>query len=238
MDYISLALAKSGIPAAMEAAKKLLEKLVGPVSEEVGLLLQDKVRSYRLRNQLIVLGKTQDMLNKAGIEPKSVPLRVLVPLLEGAALEDDDNLSTKWAALLANAATPEYSVNLIPSFSNILSQLSLHDVKILDVLLKEQWYQETIGHESEPKYIHLFAFRPTIQEPTNLSDEEYDLSVDNIVRLGLCVTRTEALPVIVQQDLQKLYNLDHKLVRRDVLIATQLGFEFLKACSQPVQKNK
>lgn len=233
MDYISLALAKSGIPAAMEAAKKLLEKLVGPVAEEVGLLLQDKVRSYRLRNQLIVLGKTQDMLNKAGIEPKSVPLRVLVPLLEGAALEDDDNLSTKWAALLANAATPGYSVNLIPSFSNILSQLSLHDVKILDVLLKEQWY-----HESKPEYIHLFAFRLTIQETTNLSDEEYDLSVDNIVRLGLCVTRTEALPVTVQQDLQKLYDLDRKLVRRDVLIVTQLGFEFLKACSQPVQKNK
>jgi hypothetical protein len=55
MDYISLALAKSGIPAAMEAARKLLEKLMGPVAEEVGLLLQDKVRSYRLRNQLIVL---------------------------------------------------------------------------------------------------------------------------------------------------------------------------------------
>jgi len=233
MDYISLALAKSGIPAAMEAAKKLLEKLMGPVAEEVGLLLQDKVRSYRLRNQLVVLGKTQDMLNQAGIEPKSVPLRVLVPLLDGAALEDDDNLSTKWAALLANAATPEYSVNLIPSFSNILSQLSPRDVKILDALLKERWY-----HKSKPENIYLFAFRPTIQEPTNLSDEEYDLSVDNIVRLGLCVTNTSALPVAVQQDLQKLHDLDRKLIRRDVLIATQLGFEFLKACSQPVQKNK
>ncbi len=233
MDYISLALAKSGIPAAIEAATKLLEKLAGPAAEEVGLFLQDKVRNYRLRNQLIVLGKTQDMLNQAGIEPKSVPLRALVPLLEGAALEDDDNLSTKWAALLANAATPVYSANLIPTFSNILSQLSPPDVKILDVLLKEEWY-----HTSKPENIYLFAFRPNIQEPTNLSDEEYDLSIDNIVRLGLCVTSTNALPVKVQQDLQKLHDLNHKLVRRDVLIATQLGFEFLKACSQPLQKNK
>lgn len=233
MDYISLALAKSGIPAAIEAAKKLLEKLAGPAAEEVGLFLQDKVRSYRLRNQLIVLGKTQDMLNQAGIEPKSVPLRALVPLLEGATLEDDDDLSTKWAALLANAATPGYSVNLIPTFSNILSQLSPPDAKILDALLKERWY-----HKSKPENVYLFAFRPDMKKAANLSDEEYDLSVDNIVRLGLCVTTIEGLPLKVQQDLQKLKELNHKLIRRDVLIATQLGFDFLEACSQPIQKNK
>jgi hypothetical protein len=214
----------------MEAAKKLLEKLVGPVAEEVGLLLQDKVRSYRLRNQLIVLGKTQDMLNKAGIEPKSVPLRVLVPLLEGAALEDDDNLSTKWAALLATAATPGCNVNLFPSFSNVLSQLSPLDVKILDALLREKWY-----HLSKPEDIYFFADRLTIQETAHLSDEEYDLSVDNIVRLGLCVT---TLPVSLQKKLEKLYELDQRLIRRDILIVTQFGSEFLKACSQPVQKNK
>ncbi len=233
MDYISVALAKSGIPVAIEAAKKLLEKLVGPAAEEMGLLLQDKVRSYRLRNQLAVLGKTQDMLNQAGIEPKSVPLRVLVPLLEGAALEDDDNLSTKWAALLANTATPGYRVDLMPAFSNILSQLSSTDVKILDALLKHKGH-----HKSSPKDIFLLAFPFTIKESTNLSDKEYDLAVDNIARLGLCVTSTNTLPIKIQQDLQKLHDLDHKLIRRDILIATQLGVEFLKACTQPVRTNK
>jgi hypothetical protein len=233
MDYISVALAKSGIPAAIEAAKDLLQKLAGPAAEETGLFLQDKVRVYRLRNQLAVLGKTQDMLNSVGIDPKSVPLRVLVPLLEGAALEDDDNLATKWAALLANAARQGSNVNLIPSFSNILSQLQPLDAAILDILHKEKWY-----HEKKPQNIVLFAFRPTIQEPLHLSDMEYELSVDNIVRLGLCVTDNKLLPLEVQKDLDQIKIVDPDLIRRDVLIATRLGFEFLEACSQPAKHDK
>jgi len=233
MDYISSALAKSGIPAAIEAAKQLLEKLVGPAAEETGLFLQDKVRIYRLRNQLTVLGKTQDMLNSAGIDPRSVPLRILVPLLDGAALEDDDNLATKWAALLANAATQGSNVNLIPSFSNILSQLQPRDAAILDILHKEEWY-----HAKKPENIVLFAFRSTIQEPLNLSDTEYELSVDNIVRLGLCVIDNKLLPPEAQKSLEQLKIVDPDLIRRDILIATRLGFEFLKACSQPVKHGK
>ncbi len=66
MGYISVALAKSGIPAASEAAKELLSNLLGPSAEEVGLLLQDSVRQYRLRNQLKVLGKhKKSWLNRA-----------------------------------------------------------------------------------------------------------------------------------------------------------------------------
>jgi hypothetical protein len=47
MGLIGTALAKSGIPAAFEAAKEFLGKIAGPAAEEVGLLLQDKVRIYR-----------------------------------------------------------------------------------------------------------------------------------------------------------------------------------------------
>jgi len=231
MDFISVIIAKSGIPAAIEAAKKLLEKLVGPATEEVGLLLQDRVRQYRIHNQLVVLGKTQEMLEDAGIEPESVPLRVLVPILEGAALEDDESLSTKWAALLANAAKKGNNVNLFPSFSNILSQLSPRDAAILDILSREKWH-----HKEKPENKVLLAFRPTIQKSLELSDSEYDLSVDNIVRLGICVADNTSLPPKVQEDLEILKELDHKLVRRDVLISTQLGMEFINACSKPVKK--
>ncbi len=228
MEQISSILTNSGIPAAIEAAKNLLKKLVGPAVEETGLLLQDTVRVYRLKNQLRVLDKTQEMLNRSGIDPKSVPLRILVPLLEGAALEDDDNLATKWAALLANAAKQGENVNFTSSFSNILSQLSPRDVAILDILHKEKWY-----HSKKPQNIVLFAFRPTIQAPLHLSDKEYELSVDNIVRLGLCVTDNKLLPSRVQKDLEEIKKDDPDLIRRDIIIATRLGFEFLEACSPP-----
>ena len=97
MKLIGTELAKSDISAAAEAAKEFLGKIAGPAAEEVGLLLQDKVRIYRLGNQLKMLAKAQQMLNDAGVSPISVPLRTLLPLLEGAALEEEDDLSTKWA---------------------------------------------------------------------------------------------------------------------------------------------
>src|SRR5690606_2835341 len=103
-DPITTALATAGSEAAADAARGFLSKLAGPAVSEVGLLLQDKVRLYRLGNQLKMLDKSREMLRQAGIEPESVPFRTLLPLLEGAALEDDESMSARWAALLANAA--------------------------------------------------------------------------------------------------------------------------------------
>ena len=134
MESIETELAKTGIPAAFEAAKEFLGKIAGPAAKEVGLLLQDKVRIYRFYNQLKILAKAQKMLNEAGVSPISVPLRTLLPLLEGAALEEEDDLSTKWAALLANAATPNSPLAIYPSFPHILSQLFPRDARVLDAI--------------------------------------------------------------------------------------------------------
>lgn len=79
MESIETELAKTGIPAAFEAAKEFLGKIAGPAAKEVGLLLQDKVRIYRFCNQLNMLAKVQKMLNEAGVSPTSVPLRTLLP---------------------------------------------------------------------------------------------------------------------------------------------------------------
>jgi len=46
------------------------------------------------------------MARDAGFQPQVVPPKVLFPLLEGASFEDNEDLHTMWAALLANAADP------------------------------------------------------------------------------------------------------------------------------------
>jgi len=69
----------------------------------------------------IYLNLSPEDLSEADVSPTSVPLRTLLPLLEGAALEEDDDLSTKWAALLANATTPNSPLAIYPSFPHALS---------------------------------------------------------------------------------------------------------------------
>jgi hypothetical protein len=92
------------IESGIDFLKSFLEKIAGPASEEIGLLLQDKVKLYRFKNWYKILGKAKKYLEERKIEPKAIPLRTLLPLLEGASLEDDDYLADKWAALISNAA--------------------------------------------------------------------------------------------------------------------------------------
>jgi len=130
----------------MEAAKDFLMKIAGPAAEEFGLLLRDKVWLWRFKNATSMLAKSQRMLKEAGIEPSSVPLKTLVPLFEGASLEEDDELATKWAALLANAASPDCSLRIHPGFAQVLSQLSPTGARFLDEVAKAQ---ESYLRESE-----------------------------------------------------------------------------------------
>lgn len=228
MELIGTALAKSGIPAAFEAAKEFLGKIAGPATEEVGLLLQDKVRIYRFGNQLKMLAKAQKMLDDAGVSPISIPLRTLLPLLEGAALEEEDDLSTKWAALLANAATPHSPVDIYPSFPHILSQLSPRDARVLDAI-----YDLALHLGLRPgQWAERGGNRESIMQIMGMSPEEFDLVTDNLIRLGLCSGQGTRLSFIDNKD--QVFQLKDK----GTISITQVGYEFVTACWQPSKKVK
>lgn len=226
MESIETELAKTGIPAAIEAAKEFLGKIAGPAAKEVGLLLQDKVRIYRFCNQLKMLAKAQKMLNEAGVSPTSVPLRTLLPLLEGAALEEEDDLSSKWAALLANAATPNSPLAIYPSFPRILSQLSPRDARALDAI-----YDLALRLGLRPgQWSERGCERESIIQVMRVSLEQFDLMTDNLIRLGLCSGRGAKLSFIDNKD--QVFQLKDK----GVISITQLGYEFVTACRQPAKK--
>lgn len=52
-----------------------------------------------------MLEELKSMCDEAGIEPTKVPLKTLVPLLEGASLEEDDDFQKRWAALPGSLAS-------------------------------------------------------------------------------------------------------------------------------------
>ena len=53
--------------------------------------------------------------------------------LEGASLEDDEDIQKGWAALLADAANADGKVEVKPTFLEILKQLSASEARLLDV---------------------------------------------------------------------------------------------------------
>jgi hypothetical protein len=110
----------------------MLRRIAGPLADEIGESLAVTARHYRIKLGVKMLLKTQRMLSEAGIAPHSVPPRLFLPILDGASVEDDEDLHSRWAALLANAASSPNSVH--PSFIEILRQLTSDDARLLDKL--------------------------------------------------------------------------------------------------------
>jgi hypothetical protein len=113
----------------------LLNKLAGPAFEEVGAILRDNVRVYRVRNLLKTEEKTRRILEDAGFHPKSVPSRLLLPILDTCSIEDDDDLQERWAGLLATASQETDSFS--PSFIETLKQLTPNEAKHCDYMFEE-----------------------------------------------------------------------------------------------------
>ncbi len=119
---------------AIKRAFSFLEVILIPPLQEVGLLAQDHIKFWRLKNQVKILNKAQDFLNQKGVSAQKVPLKVLVPLLEHGSLEEDTTMQEKWAALLSNAADPDLKNEPVMAHIEILKQLSPFEARILDLM--------------------------------------------------------------------------------------------------------
>lgn len=177
------------------ATRGFVERLAGPAAEEIGFMLQEMVRKRRFERELRMLEELKSMCDEAGIEPTKVPLKTLVPLLEGASLEEDDDLQKRWAALLANAADPREERETHPSFAHMLSQMSAIDTAVLDVLYDAQKAREAESSDEpalplefrnawwEDSIAEVVSTR--LQQP--VSEKSVRLSFAHLARLGLCV---------------------------------------------------
>ena len=216
VDPITTALVNVGEDAAKQVASGFLSRIAGPAADEVGLMIQDKARLYRFKNQIKMLGKAQKMVESAGIDPGAVPMRTLLPLMEGASLEDDEDLNTKWAALLANASDGE-GLTVLPSFPDILKQLSPHEAAILNTLPTDR--------PPAPRKMTVFELE-RVSERSGVPYEVMEPLVENLQRLGI-VTGTQRL------DSGKMVASHEGL---DAIGLSHFGFLFLKACRAPAAK--
>jgi Abortive infection alpha len=137
-------LVKAGVEAAMKPFADLLDKLAGPAAEEIGLTLKDHVRVFRLKRQIRLFSRVKEMLAESSIEPGRVPLKLLLPMVENASIEENDDLQDRWAAMLANAAVNR---DIHPSFPEILKQLSEKEVAYLDACYRYTEGKHQLAHD-------------------------------------------------------------------------------------------
>lgn len=121
----------------LDMAKGFLDKLIMPAVEEVGLLAKDQITLWRFNQQIKMLNKSKVYCDKHNINPKTISLKLLCPLLDYSGLEEDVEMQDKWSVLLGNMVDSEQNVeNHV--FPYILSQISKHEYSIIEKATVDQ----------------------------------------------------------------------------------------------------
>lgn len=175
------------VDAAREAGGFIARFVSGPLEQGMGIF-EDKLRYMRWERQLRLMQKANELLEDLGLEgpTRAVPLKVAIPLLQAASIEDDDNLQDKWVNLLVNAANANSGVEIRRAYVEILGQISPLEAKILDVVY-------ALSFEATQHNGVLTHFLPDIaiedskdskddrqQEPT----DDVKLAMSNLERVG------------------------------------------------------
>jgi len=158
----------------IDLAKDFLDKLIIPSVEETGLLLKDKVTLWKFKNQVKMLNKAKKYCQKHNINPKTISLKVLCPLLDYSALEESEELQDKWAILLSNMVDSEQNIeNHV--FPYILSQISSNEFEILENVFDDKVLrQKKLTEELEQFKNDL----PNIKAQLNKEIEEFDKKIE------------------------------------------------------------
>lgn len=127
--------------------------------------------------------KVQEKLDQSGLAPDHIrecSLKLGISWIEKASLEEDERLQGLWANLLTKALTPSFSPDqLQPAFVSIIGELTPWDAKVLQIIY-HTWVLEN-EKKLDPELVDVFF-------DTDIPDEQFELSMNNLTRLGLIMT--------------------------------------------------
>lgn len=126
-DAINTSVTKS-----FEGIEGFLKRVCAPALEEVGLLLRDQVRQWRLNNILQILQKAQGKMEfrDEQLQIKAHP-RVALSIIDNGSLSDNEEVQELWAGLFVSACTKDGQDDENLIFVDLLKQLTVIEAKIL-----------------------------------------------------------------------------------------------------------
>ncbi len=235
MDENTTAITKS-LSQAVADITDIVHRLFGPLADEFGQMMGDKVYEYRVRNFVSVMNRVKTLLADNRISPNAVPPRLLLPIADPASVEEDETLQQKWAGLLATASVqPDMS----PSFAEVLKQLSPSEARILDSMYDVTRRQSKTEVHRIVSVLPSHDVRTWIKEPRlgpsrlvassmKLDGTRAQLVLRNFERLGLVSLSYEGPPPGTYLDKRSPQQHIDELV-----VFTRFAEEFVEACRGP-----
>lgn len=211
-------------------------KLGRALEAAIGWAIEDPLVEVRMASQIrrrerlcILARQSQARLSQMGVTSLARPAdKVIFPLLDAAALEDDPNLQTLWANLLASAVAGEDGIERV--YISILADLTpVGALALRDYFLKAE--HATKPPWKEPGFKHA---------PGSLDGDLYGVDVaGSLARLGLVEPATIIFDVVQDLRLERSsgYSPDVDPVTHEIaipgdlyrIVMTSLGVEFCRA---------
>jgi len=233
---------RSGVEGAREFGGFLSRVLGESIETAVGML-SDKLKFMRFERGVRLAARYNEIMAQRGLKSdyQSVPLKLALPIIEQATIEEDNELQDLWANLLASAHDPALNGIVRTAFVDILKQMETVDVHVLNFvytyILKvnlpnaEKWQVEN-GRDVRLAPIKYSVRGDKVRSSLSISDNIYECSVDNLIRLRCLAFYVEDiyLPGSLAAETASLVH-DH-----NEITITSLGWNFVRACTLPDAK--
>ena len=123
--------------ATIKGVSSFLDAVFKPGLQELGFLLKDEVRRWRLNNILRVLEKAKGKMVFDGQQLElTANARVGLSIMEECSSVDDEELQDLWAGLFASSCSPDGRDDSNMNFVDLLRRMSTVEAKLLDYACK------------------------------------------------------------------------------------------------------
>ena len=158
----------------------------GSVEQGIGIF-EDKLKYMRWERQLRLMQRAEEFMKAAGLsEPtKQIQMKYMIPLLQGATLEEDDYLQDMWAKLLVNSSTINSGIELTRNYIDILERITPLEARILEKIYSlpfEETQHKGIITVNLPEEAIIYSEKG--EKDYKLENPEILLALANLSRLG------------------------------------------------------
>lgn len=144
--------ADKSLGAAINGVAKFFGAICMPAAEELGELVKDQVKYYRIKNLISIQQKIQDYIGPLPASAGNASPKLLKVLIEDASWESDDILQSLWAGLVAGEIKSCSSGDDAMIYTEHLRGMSSYEARILKLIYSDNRIADLVySHSNSSK---------------------------------------------------------------------------------------
>jgi hypothetical protein len=185
---------------AIQASRELGHFIRGPAGVVMDML-EDRFKVIRFELLIKYWDRVRNILIEKGMDAptRRIALKIGLPILENATLEEDDDLREVWARLLVNSGDANSGIEPRTAFASVLAEMTAQDVQNLALIESAVRLNEASGsigvwtYELPQRAVPFVSgdWHGQSRDPS----PEVGISLGNLDRLG-CIISSDRTPVL------------------------------------------